>query len=69
MLNLYAVTVWRTQDHGRCETVEVRTYSAKRAEHLATESYPGCQAVAALIAEARKEPTLPPAPSRHVSVG
>jgi len=34
MLNLYAVTVWRAHEPRRCETVEVRTYSAKRAEQL-----------------------------------
>jgi hypothetical protein len=54
MLNLYAVTVWRAHEPRRCETVEVRTYSAKRAEQLASESYPGCQAIAALIADVRK---------------
>jgi hypothetical protein len=44
MLKLYAVTVWHTSEPRHFETIEVRTYSANRAEHLATESYPGCKA-------------------------
>jgi hypothetical protein len=44
MLNLYVVKVWHTSEPRYFETVEVRTYTAQRAEHLATESYPGCKA-------------------------
>jgi hypothetical protein len=44
MLKLYAVTVWHTSEPRHFETIEVRTYTAQRAEHLATESYPGCKA-------------------------
>jgi hypothetical protein len=44
MLKLYAVKVWRTSEPRYCETIEVRTYNARRAEDLATESYPGCTA-------------------------
>ena len=46
MLNLYAVTVWHSSAPRDIETIEVRTYSAARAEHLASESFPGCSASA-----------------------
>jgi len=42
MLNLYAVTVWHATAPDEIETIEVRTYSAARAECLASESFPGC---------------------------
>ena len=44
MLKLYAVKVWHKSEPRHFETIEVRTYTAQRAEHLATESYPGCKA-------------------------
>jgi hypothetical protein len=44
MLTLYAVKVWRTGEPGYCEIIEIRTYSAQRAQRLATESFPGCSA-------------------------
>ena len=47
MLKLYAVRVWHTSEPRHLETIEVRTYTAQRAEHLASESYPGCNAYAA----------------------
>jgi hypothetical protein len=47
MLNLYAVKVWHVREPLHIEMIEVRTYSAKRAEALARESFPGCQAAAA----------------------
>jgi hypothetical protein len=46
MLNLYAVTVWHSSEPQQFETVEVRTYSARRAEQLASESFPGCRTIA-----------------------
>ena len=46
MLNLYAVKVWHSCEPRHFETIEVRTYTAGRAEDLATESYPGCKAAA-----------------------
>jgi hypothetical protein len=46
MLNLYAVTVWHSSAPRHFETIEVRTYTARRAEDLASESFPGCMAVA-----------------------
>jgi hypothetical protein len=46
MLNLYVVTVWHSSAPHDIETIEVRTYSAARAEQLASESFPGCSAVA-----------------------
>jgi hypothetical protein len=42
MLNLYAVKVWHSSGPRHFETIEVRTYTARRAENLASESYPGC---------------------------
>jgi hypothetical protein len=59
MLNLYAVKVWHNCEPRHFETIEVRTYSARRAEDLATESYPGCKVAASLIGFARKEPAPP----------
>ena len=44
MLKLYAVSVWRTREPRNYETIEVRTYTARRAQDLAIESYPGCAA-------------------------
>jgi hypothetical protein len=49
MLNLYAVKVWHSSGPRHFETIEVRTYTARRAEHLASESFPGCMAAAKLI--------------------
>ena len=46
MLNLYAVTVWHLSGPRHYETIEVRTYTASRAQHLARESFPGCRAIA-----------------------
>jgi hypothetical protein len=44
MLSRYAVKVWRT-DEPRCsEIMEIRTYSAGRAQRLVAESFPGCSA-------------------------
>jgi hypothetical protein len=42
----YAVTVWHSSEPRRFATIEVRTYSARRAEHLASESVPNCRAIA-----------------------
>jgi len=58
MLNLYAVKVWHSREPRRFETIEVRTYTARRAEELATESYPGCKAAASPQGVARKENRL-----------
>jgi hypothetical protein len=44
MLKLYAVEVRRVSEPCRTETVWVRTYTARRAQSLAIESYPGCDA-------------------------
>jgi hypothetical protein len=44
MLNLYAVKVWRADEPGYSEIIEIRTYSARRAQRLVTESFPGCSA-------------------------
>ena len=44
MLNLYAVKVWRVSDPGNYETIWVRTHTARRAQYLAIETYPGCSA-------------------------
>jgi hypothetical protein len=46
MLNLYAVIVWHSSEPHYFEMIEVRTYNARRAEHLANESFPGCRAIA-----------------------
>jgi hypothetical protein len=67
MLNLYAVKVWHNCEPRHFQTIEVRTYSARRAEDLATESYPGCKVAASLIGFAREEPALPPAPPTHAA--
>jgi hypothetical protein len=44
MLNLYAVKVSRLEEPRNHEKIEVRTYTARRAELLALETYPGCDA-------------------------
>jgi hypothetical protein len=44
MLSLYTVKVWRPSDPRYFETIEVRTYTARRAQDLAAESFPGCRA-------------------------
>lgn len=44
MLKLYAVKVWLAREPRNCETIEVRTHTARRAQDLAIESYPGCDA-------------------------
>ena len=49
MLNLYAVKVWHLSGPGHFETIEVRTYTARRAEELASESFPCCIAAARRI--------------------
>ena len=61
MLNLYAVIVWHSSEPRHFETIEVRTYNARRAEHLASESFPGCRAIAEPIYDLieRNLPTLP----------
>ena len=46
MLNLYTVKVWHSSGPRHFETIEVRTYTARRAEDLASESFPGCMAAA-----------------------
>lgn len=46
MLNLYSVTIWHSSGPRDVETIEVRTYTARRAEDLASESFPGCRAAA-----------------------
>ena len=44
MLKLYAVNVWRIAESRNYDTVWVRTHTARRAQELAMESYPGCDA-------------------------
>jgi hypothetical protein len=44
MLKLYAVKVWRTSEPRDYETIWVRTFTARRAQQLVIESYPGCNA-------------------------
>ena len=51
MLNLYAVKVWHSSGPRHFETIEVRTYTARRAEDLASESFPGCTAAARRITD------------------
>ena len=51
MLNLYAVKVWHSSEPRHFETIEVRTYTARRAEDLASESFPGCMAAALRITD------------------
>jgi hypothetical protein len=41
---LYAVKVCRTSEPHNYEIIEVRTYTARRAQDLALENYPGCNA-------------------------
>lgn len=49
MLNLYAVKLWHASAPHYCEIIEIRSYTARRAEHLASESYPGCAACASVF--------------------
>jgi hypothetical protein len=70
MLNLYAVKVWHTSEPRHFEMIEVRAYSAQRAEHLASESFPGCMASAKPIFElmesnAPRSPYFRPAARTH----
>jgi hypothetical protein len=58
MLNLYAVTVWHSSGPRHFERIEVRTYTPRRAEHLARESFPGCAARAEAAGDMIE--TLPP---------
>jgi hypothetical protein len=51
MLNLYTVKVWHSSGPRHFETIEVRTYTARRAEDLASESFPGCMAAARRISD------------------
>ena len=44
MLKLYAVEVRRAGEFPDRETIQVRTYSARRAELLVLETFPGCTA-------------------------
>ena len=44
MLNLYAVKVLRLGEPRNHEKIAVRTYTARRAELLTLETYPGCDA-------------------------
>jgi hypothetical protein len=44
VLKLYSVKVWRTSEPGNNQTVWVRTFTARRAQYLAIETYPGCTA-------------------------
>jgi hypothetical protein len=60
MLNLYAVKVWHLSGPCHFETIEVRTYTAQRAEHLASESFPGCLAAAEWISAVIKRDSPPP---------
>jgi hypothetical protein len=61
MLNLYAVKVSHASEPRNFEMIEVRAYSAQRAELLANESFPGCIAVAERIADAMQgAPTISP---------
>ena len=61
MLNLYAVKVWHLSRLRHFETIEVRTYSAQRAEHLASESFPCCIAAAERITDSvQRSPTTSP---------
>jgi hypothetical protein len=61
MLNLYAVKVWHSSGPRHLETIEVRTYTAQRAETLASESFPGCTAAAERISDVteRNSPSSP----------
>jgi hypothetical protein len=56
MLNLYGVTVWHSSEPSHFETIEIRTYSTHRAEHLARESFPGCRAVAEPLTDQMRGP-------------
>ena len=56
MLNLYAVKVWHSSEPRYAEEIEVRTYTARRAEHLALDSFPGCRAIAEQIGDVFARP-------------
>lgn len=60
MLNLYAVTVWHLTATRYVETIEVRTYSVRRAEQLARETFPGCRALAEVIRDVIDPPVASP---------
>ena len=49
MLNLYAVKLWHVSAPHYFEIIEIRSYTARRAEYLASESYPGCAACASSV--------------------
>jgi hypothetical protein len=51
MLNLYGVTVWHSSEPRHFEMIEIRTYSTRRAEHLARESVPCCRAIDELLTD------------------
>jgi hypothetical protein len=44
MLKLYAVKVWRTNEPRDHDTIWIRADTARRAQFLAVETYPGCEA-------------------------
>jgi hypothetical protein len=44
MLNLFAVKVSRVSEPRNYENIEIRAYTARRAELLALETFPGCDA-------------------------
>jgi hypothetical protein len=44
MLNLFAVKVSRVSEPRNYENIEIRVYTARRAELLALETIPGCDA-------------------------
>ena len=56
MLILYGVTVWHSSEPRHFETIEIRTYSTRRAEHLARESFPCCRAVAEPLTDQMRGP-------------
>jgi hypothetical protein len=59
MLNLYAVKVWHASGPRHFETIEVRTYTARRAEHLASESFPCCIAAAVRVRDSVRHTATP----------
>ena len=68
MLNVYAVKIWHSSGPRHCETIEVRTYNARRAENLASESFPGCLAAAERIFDLTDH-TLPGSPHFRRATG
>jgi hypothetical protein len=44
LLKLFAVKVSRVSEPRESETIWVRTYTARHAQHLAIETFPGCDA-------------------------